>query len=89
MRRMTVQTTTQGATELNGVAKWMHKQAQTVEERWRTAHGLDDKLRTKHQRKAKPERQPLERGEIRRREERQQRHIDHVRLRKPLLRGIQ
>ena len=36
-----VQTTTLSATELDGIGKTMHKQPKTVEERWKTAHGID------------------------------------------------
>ena len=64
--------------------KWLHKQAKMVEERWRTAHGVDDKLRTKHQPKAKKaKRPPLERKEAERREERSHRRAFRV----PLLKG--
>jgi hypothetical protein len=47
---------TQIAAELEANARRLREKAQAVEERWRTAHGLDDTLRTKHQRKTKPER---------------------------------
>jgi hypothetical protein len=67
---------TQATIELKANAKKLHKQAQTVEERWRTAHGIDTKLRGKHQVEAKRKRQRLERGEGRQL------------LARPLLKGV-
>ncbi len=52
---------TEIAIELNANTRKLHKPAQAVEERWRTAHGIDTKLRGKHQIEAKRKRQPLER----------------------------
>ena len=86
---MTTPRETQIQVELDGNGKSLHKQAQAVEERWRTAHGFDDKLRGKRQQKAKrAKRQRLERGEVRRREERKRQRIEREALRLPLLKGV-
>ena len=65
-----------------------HNRAQAVEERWRTAHGFDTKLRGKHQVEAKRKRRPLERGEVRRREERERQRVERQMLTRPLLKGV-
>ena len=79
---------TEIATELEANARKLHKQAQAVEERWRTAHGFDTKLRGKHQVEAKRKRQPLERDEVRRREERERQRVGRQMLARPLLEGV-
>jgi hypothetical protein len=71
--------------ERDGTGKIMHKRAVEEEAKWRPAHGVDDKLRTKHQTKAKIEHPPLDRGEVRRRENRQQERADRTLLARPLL----
>jgi hypothetical protein len=72
--------------ELDSSGRKLHKQAQVIEEQWRTAHGIDDKLRSKRQQKARHKRQQrLERGEARRREERSHHRIDHSLMRQPVL----
>lgn len=81
---MTAPMETQIAIELEANARKLHKQAQAVEERWRTAHGFDTKLRGKHQIEAKRKRQPLERGDVRRRE---RQRIERQMLARPLLKG--
>ena len=63
-------------------------EAQAVEERWRTAHGFDTKLRGKHQVEAKRNWQRLERGEVRRREERKRQRVERQMLARPLLQGV-
>ena len=89
MKKTTVKTTTQRAAVWDGNGKRMHKQAQTEEERWRTAHGIDDRLRTKRRPKVKATRRPLERGEVRRREERRQQHVEREALRISLLKAVE
>lgn len=79
---------TQIAIELEANAKWLGEEAQRIEERWRTAHGIDDKLQSKHQRKAKAKQQPLERGEVRRREERKRQRVERQMLARPLLKRV-
>ena len=69
-------------------ARKLYKQAQTVEERWRTAHGFDTKLRGKHQIEPKRKRQLLERGEVRRRKERKRQRVERQMLARPLLKGV-
>jgi hypothetical protein len=57
-----------------------------IEERWRMAHGIDDKLQSKHQQKASARhKRQLERAEARRREKRRQQHIDYAMTRQPSL----
>ena len=85
---MTAPMETQIAIELEANARKLHKQAQAVEERWRTAHGFDTKLRGKHQVEAKRKRQPLERDEVRRREERKRQRVGRQMLARPLLKGV-
>ena len=82
---MTAPMETQITIELKANARKLHKQAQAVEERWRTAHGFDTKLRGKHQVEAKRKRRPLERGEVRRREERERQIVERQMLARPLL----
>lgn len=78
---------TQIEVELDANGKRLHKQAKTVEEQWRMDRGVDDKLRGKHQSKVKAKPQPLERGEVRRREERLQQRIDRTLSARPLLKS--
>lgn len=85
---MTAPMETQITIELKANARKLHKQAQAVEERWRTAHGFDTKLRGKHQVEAKRKRQPLERDEVRRREERKRQRVGRQMLARPLLKGV-
>ena len=85
---MTAPMETQTTIELKANARKLHKQAQAVEERWRTAHGFDTKLRGKHQVEAKRKRQRLERGEVRRREERERQRVERQMLARPLLKGV-
>jgi hypothetical protein len=75
-------------TELETNAARLRKEAKAVEERWRTAHGFDIKLRGKRRREAQPKRLPLERGEVRRREEHKRERIERKVLRVPLLKGV-
>jgi hypothetical protein len=86
---MTAPMETQIAIELEANARKLHKQAQAVEERWRTAHGFDTKLRGKHQVEAKRKWRPLERGEVRRREERKRQRVERQMLARPLLKGVE
>ena len=79
---------TEIATELKANTRKLHKQAQAVEERWRTAHGFDTKLRGKQQVEAKRKRQPHERGEVRRRKERKRQRVERRMLARPLLKGV-
>lgn len=91
-RKVEIMTTpwrTQIAIELETNAKMLHKQAQAVEERWHTAHGIDDKPSGKHHVEPKRKRQPLERGEVRRREERERQRVERQMLARPLLKGVQ
>ena len=85
---MTAPMETQITIELKANARKL-QQAQAVEERWRTAHGFDTKLRGKHQVEAKRKRQPLERGEVRRREERERQRVERQMLARPLLKGVE
>ena len=85
---MTAPMETQIAIERKTNARKLHKQAQAVEERWRTAHGFDTKLRGKHQVEAKRKRRPLERGEVRRRKERKRQRVERQMLARPLLKGV-
>jgi hypothetical protein len=62
---------TQIQSELDSSGRKLHKQAKVIEERWRKAHGIDDKLQSKRQQKARHKRQQRH-GEVRRREERRQ-----------------
>jgi hypothetical protein len=82
------QTRIHGELDSSGRRLQLKKRAQAVEEQWRMAHGIDDKLRNKPQQKATRNRQQrLERGEIRRREERKQQRIDRSLLRLPSLKS--
>jgi len=85
---MTAPLETQIAIELEANASKLRKQAQTVEDRWRMARGIDDKLRGKHHVEAKRKRQPLERGEVHRREERERQRVERQMLARPLLKGV-
>ena len=72
--------------ERDGSGKMLHKQTKEAEAKWRTAYGVDDKLRPKNQTKAKAKSHHLpERGEVRRREQRLQERIDRTLLARPLL----
>jgi hypothetical protein len=85
---MTIRRGTHIEVELDGNARKLHKQAQADEERWRTAHGFDTKLRGKHQVEAKRKRRPLERGEVRRRKARKRQRVERQMLARPLLKGV-
>ena len=85
---MTAPMETQTTIELKANTKKLHKQAQAVEERWRTAHGFDTKLRGKHQVEATRRWQRLERGEVRRRKERKRQRVERQMLARPLLKGV-
>ena len=75
-------------TQIATNARKLHKQAQAVEERWRTAHGFDTKLRGKHQIEAKRKWQRLQRREVRRRKERKRQRVERQMLARPLLKGV-
>ena len=77
---------TQIAIDANG--KMLRKRTVEEETKWRTAHGIDDELRGKHEVEAKRKRQPLERGEGRRREERKRQRVERQMLARPLLKGV-
>jgi len=79
---------TQTTIELKANAKMLRKRAVEEETKWRTAHGFDTKLRGKHEVEAKRKRQPLERGEVRRREERDRPRVERQMLARPLLKGV-
>jgi hypothetical protein len=86
---MTAPRETQITIELKAVAKMLRKRAVEEETIWRMAHGIDDKLRGKHQVEAKRKRQPLERNEIKRRQQRRQQRIERTLLARPLLKGVE
>ena len=69
-------------------SQMLRKRAVEEETKWRTAHGFDTKLRGKHQVEAKRKRQPLERGEVRRRKERKRQRVARQMLARPLLKGV-
>ena len=87
--RVKVPIETHIAIEFEASARKLHKQAQAVEERWRTAHSFDTKLHGKHQIEAKRKRQPLECGEVRRRKERKRQRVERQMLARPLLKGVE
>jgi hypothetical protein len=80
---------TQTNTELKANAKMMRKRAVEEETKWRMAHGFDTRLRGKQQVEAKRKRQPLERGEVRRRKERERQRVERQVLARPLLKGVE
>jgi hypothetical protein len=80
-------TTTRAAAEADSIGISRHKRAKLIEESWKMAQGINDKLQIKRQPKKTKWSQP-ERGQIRRREERQQDRIERVMLRRPLLKGV-
>jgi hypothetical protein len=70
--------------ELKGHCKNLRARANAAEQKWRAAHGIDGKLRTKKSRRTpKPKHKP-EHGEIRRREQRNERRM----LARPILKGV-
>ena len=87
-REVEVMTTREKQAEANGSAKRMREQAQAIETQWRTAQGIDDKLRSKRQQKAnKAKRRQLERAEVRRAKQRKRRSVERQMLARPLLKG--
>jgi hypothetical protein len=64
------------------------KTLREIEKQWRAERGLDKRLRGQGEQPKQRHRQPLERGEIKRRQERRRAINERRQLRVPLLKSV-